>query len=726
MNDLTPAFLALGSGSVLLGAIGAHEHSRDAGMRKELVRHSLRFPVLDPVQVKAACSSLSGLSDRLELVFETWADARGIHHALWVPASSQGSVMATLAGVMPGLRMVEEPSPSGMATLSLKVFVPTPSVWVTENPEAAVRTLLSGLSDLARDEVVVIRWAARPVAPPVLRHREPLDRAARNVERAWRQKTAMTGGGGFQVAALILIRAGSRARARALGEHITSTLRARRSIGALRITSERGGRSIASLPKTGRSSGWLNASEIVGGVLGWPLGEDMIPGVDAAVTRQILPRAELAREGRPLFVADYRGASRQVALTREAALRHAAVLGASGGGKSTLLAAGILSHIAAGDGGLLIDPKGDLVTTVIERAEKSAERIVVLDPSADVVPGVDLFASGSDPDMRAEVLLSVFRSLFKDSWGPRIEMYLRLSCRTLAEVPGSSLLDLPQLLLNPQARHHAVGFLRDPLLIGQWEMFEQLSEGERLQHIQAPLSRILSLITRPPVQAVFGPDARLDVARLLENRGWLLVPLSSGVIGTASARIIGSALTFIAWSAISARAGIAPERRRPLFLFFDELQALTDQGMGLEDLLEQSRGYGASVTVATQAIGRVPEQIRHSLLSNVGTLISMRAGADESARIARELPGLSARDIQSLPPYEVVARVASGQGSGSIVVTGRTQPLGAPTGHGERIRARSAERYGRSREAVQALVQERYGTATDGTGGGVGRTRRQA
>ncbi len=724
MNDLTPAFVALGSGSVLLGAIGAHEYSRDAAMRKELVRCSLRFPVLDSVQAKAAISGLSGFSSRLELIFETWADARGIQHALWVPASSQDAIMATLAGVVPGLRTAEEPSHSGgTTTVSLKLFVPTPAVWVTENPEAAVRSLLSGLADLRDSEVVVARWAARPGRPPVLREPEPSDRAARDVERAWRQKTAMSGG--FQLAGLILIRAESIGRARSLGEHITSALRARRSVGALRITSERGGRSLASLPKTKRSSGWLNASEIVSGVLGWPLGEEAIAGVQTAVTRQILPRAELAREGRPLFVAQYRGAPRPIALSREAALRHAAVLGASGGGKSTLLAAGILSHIAAGDGGLLIDPKGDLVNTVIERADKGAERIVVLDPSAAVVPGVDLF-SGGDPHMRAEVLLSIFRSLFKDSWGPRIDMYLRLTLQTLAEVPGATLLDLPQLLLDAQARRRAVGYLRDPLLIGQWEMFDQLSEAERLQHIQAPLSRILSLITRPPVQAVFGPDARLDIARLLENRGWLLVPLSSGVIGSASARIIGSALTFMAWSAISARAAIAPERRRPLFLFFDELQALTDQGMGLEDLLEQSRGYGASVTIATQAIGRVPEQIRHSLLSNVGTLVSLRAGAEESARIARELPGLSARDIQSLPPYEAVARVASGQGSGSIVVTGRTQPLGTPTGQGERIRQRSAELYGRSREAVQAQVQERYGQPAEDAGDGVGRTRRQA
>ena len=338
---------------------------------------------------------------------------------------------------------------------------------------------------------------------------------------------------------------------------------------------------------------------------------------------------------------------------------------------------------------------------------------MVLDPTAAVVPGVDLFAGG-DPDLRAEVLVRVFRSLFKDVWGPRSDTYIRLGARTLAAgMPGATLLDLPRIFLDARARHRAVSYLRDPLLVGQWQAFEQLSEGERAQHLQAPLSRIMSLITRPAVQAVFG-----------------LVPLPSGTIGADSARIIGSALTFLVWSHIAARAAIAPHARKPLCLFFDETQALTDQGVGLEDQLEQARGFGASVTIATQALGRLPEQLRHSLLSNAGTLISFRAGATEATTIARELPGLEAQDIQSLPPFHVAARVATGSGSGSVVVTGHTQPLGEPTGQADRILARSAERYGRSREEIQAAIRERFGMSTpaaqDEAESDIGRSRRGA
>jgi hypothetical protein len=495
----------------MLAGIWLHESKQMEAMRDSRVRLGARFPLSDPVAARAALHSLSGLPDRVELILELVAAGRGIRHGLWVPASSRASVTASLSSVLPGLRLSEAPAPAGRVTLAMRVFIPTPTVLVSENAEASSRTLLAGLADLG-EAVVVVRWALRPGAPGPLWFDEPLSRAQREVERAWRQKTTMTGG--FQVAGLVLVRAASVARARGICEHIASCLRSRRgNVGGLRLTSERGSRSFGALPKTIRSSGWLNVSEVLG-VAGWPLGEELIPGVETALTRQIAAHESLARTGRPLFIAERQGQPRPVALSTQATLRHVAALGASGGGKSTMLAAGILSHIAAGHGGVLLDPKGDLVSTVIEHAGEGAERIVVLDPSAEVVPGVDLFASG-DPDLRAEVLVTIFRSLFKDAWGPRTDAYIFLGVRTLAEVPGATLLDLPQLFLDSIARRRAVGYLRDPLLVGQWQIFEGLSEQERMQHLQAPLSRVMSLITRPPVQAVFGPAPRLDIGRLL-------------------------------------------------------------------------------------------------------------------------------------------------------------------------------------------------------------------
>jgi hypothetical protein len=294
------------------------------------------------------------------------------------------------------------------------------------------------------------------------------------------------------------------------------------------------------------------------------------------------------------------------------------------------------------------------------------------------------------------MLLTVLRAIY-DGWGPRIEGLLRLGLRTLAEMPGASLSDWPTLFMDASVRHRIVSRLSDRLLLAQWQMYEALSEADKVQHMAPALARVMSLIGRPVVRDTLSPaDARLDISRVLERRGWVLASVPDGVVGSPAARLVSSCLTYVAWSAVAARAAVPESQRHPLSLVFDEAQAIADLGIGLEDLLERSRAFGTSVTIATQASGRLPEQMRHALLSNVGTLVTFKTGAAEAAHIARELPGLDARDLLCLGEYEVAARVALGRGAASTVVTGHTEPLPVAIGQAQHVRDRSAERYGQT------------------------------
>src|SRR5947207_1837401 len=59
---------------------------------------------------------------------------------------------------------------------------------------------------------------------------------------------------------------------------------------------------------------------------------------------------------------------------------HLHVLGATGSGKSTLLTNLALSDIEAGRGVVVIDPKGDLVSDILDRFPASATAPVLIDP----------------------------------------------------------------------------------------------------------------------------------------------------------------------------------------------------------------------------------------------------------------------------------------------------------------------------------------------------------
>ena len=316
-GDLVPAMIAAGGGSAMLAGIWAHEHRREEAMRASRVRLGLRFPLsADPTSAKVALSGIAGISHSAECVFEVAMTSEGVRHAVLVPAAVRESVASVLRASLPGLRLTEVSAPEeGRASFALKIFAPTPVALVTDNPDATLPVLAA--LRLAPGEEVIVRWSGRPDSPGALRSREPLDRAAQEAERVWRQKTVIPG---FRVAALAIVKAERPSRARALGAHVASLIRSRRgAVGALRLTSERGGRSLGSLPKTTRTSGWMNAAELLPCLM-WPLGDRLIPGVEVGAARELPVPRQVPREGRRLFIGrDGSGAERPVALSAEAA-----------------------------------------------------------------------------------------------------------------------------------------------------------------------------------------------------------------------------------------------------------------------------------------------------------------------------------------------------------------------------------------------------------------------
>jgi hypothetical protein len=621
-----------------------------------------------------------------------------IEHFLWVPSVARSSVESILTGVIPSLRVTEaSPTPAESATLALRLFVPTPSVLSTDNAEAAARSLLSGMAILRGDESVAVKLALRPGSARARREPDAPTPREREIARAWQRKTTVPG---FGVSGLVLIRAATMSRARELAAHIENVLRARRGIaGGFRITYGRSHRSLASMPKTTRTSGWLSGAELLP-LLGWPLGPDMTPSV-AVGSRELLVAGGIPRAGRRLFTGRDVHGERPVALDATAARHHMAVCGPSGVGKSVLLARCILDDIEGGYGGVVIDPKADLIDTILDRVPvEHAERIVVLDPGDDrPLPGVALLAGG-DPDSRADVLTGTLKSIFAGAWGVRSDFYGRLAIRTLSEVPGASLADMGRLFFEEPFRRAAIARLRDPFLISSWQSYESLSSAAQAEHVQAPMARVMTLLSRPRVRAVLAsPEPKLDIARIFRERKWLLVSLAPGVISEAGATLVGAALMYSIWSAVEARVALSPERRHPIFLYVDELATVTNGlPFGFELLAERARGLGAGLTVALQTLGRIPEPTRSAVLGNVATFIAFRAGAMEASAVARQLPGLTEADVAALGRFEVAARVGTGSGGAVSVVTGRTEPLPPVTGQAEAIRERSAAQYGTTLE----------------------------
>jgi hypothetical protein len=721
-GELVPAIAAASVGSAMLGSIALHQRSAEKTMLASRVRCSTRFPLaLDPAAAGVALNAVVGVSEQMELVWEVEITSEGVTHTLLVPEPVRASVVAGLGAAIPALRVSDAPEPrGGTSRIALRVFVPTPCVLATEHPEATLRNL-AGLV-LLRGERVVVRIATRPDQARPLPMREPLDAATKEVERSWRQKTRASAAG-FRVAGLALVQAPSAGRAGVLAGHLASIFRGRRgAVSGLRLTSERSGRSMDSLPRVKRSSGWVSAAELLP-LLMWPMGEAAIPGVEVGARELLVPRG-IPREGRVLFMGRDVSGERPVALSAEAARHHTIVAGTTGTGKSTQIALSALADIGHGYAGVVIDPKGpDLINAILERVRPvDAERMVVVDPgdSSRPVPSIDVLGGG-DPDLRADVLVGTLRSIFSE-WGIRSEIWGRLAIRTLSQVPGATLADMGRLFAEEPYRRAAVARLSDPFLVSSWQSYEALSPAAKAEVVQAPMARVMALLSRPRVRAVLANPSppKLDIPQLFAERKWLLVSLAPGVLGEPAAALIGSAVMYAVWSAIEARVALPPEKRSPIFLYVDGLATLTNgTPFGFELLAERARGLGAGLTVAIQTMGRIPEPTRSALNGNAATFITFRAVAKEAPALAAQVPPLSEADIIGLGRFEVAARIGTGTGSTVAVVTGRTQPLPPPKiGQAGAIRDRSARLYG-------AAPQPNENHQEPDDHGALGRTRRR-
>lgn len=168
--------------------------------------------------------------------------------------------------------------------------------------------------------------------------------------------------------------------------------------------------------------------------------------------------------------------------------QHLYLLGQTGSGKSTLLHNSILQDIEAGRGVGLIDPHGDMAQEILEHIPPwRTDDVVYFDPSAPDPLSVNLFkASGNNWHVVTAGIVSAFKKIWGDSWGPRLEYILYAAVAALLQCENTSLLGVSRMLSDDRYRAWVVRQVKDPMVRSFWvNEFEQYSRVFRLEAISA-------------------------------------------------------------------------------------------------------------------------------------------------------------------------------------------------------------------------------------------------
>lgn len=339
-------------------------------------------------------------------------------------------------------------------------------------------------------------------------------------------------------------------------------------------------------------------------------------------------------------------------------LSHIYIIGKTGTGKSTLLKSMILQDIEAGRGVCLIDPHGDLVESVFANMpEHRKDELTYLNvPEVHQVYGYNplRYVREDKRSLAASGVLEVFKKLWGDSWGARMEHILRNCILTLLEVRGSDLSDILKLLTNKTFRNRIVRGLENKQVKYFWEKeYAKYSEPFRLNAIAPIQNKVGAFLTDPNVRKILiAPEKDLSFRQIMDEAHILLVNLAKGQIGEDAAGLLGGLLvTTIALAAFS-RQDTPESQRTDFHLYMDEFQNFTT--LSVAEMASELRKFHLSLVLAHQFLNQIEPEIRDAILGNSGTLISFRLSATDAGVIAREFaPRFCELDLITLPNYHI-------------------------------------------------------------------------
>jgi hypothetical protein len=690
-----------------------HPVTKEVAMT-DLVFHTAHLPrPLEVASVRRIVESLARSTAPRPAVFELRADDAGVHHLVgaapeWIHqltqlvSSSVVDARTTKAGARGTLSTVRRVELSG--GLPIK----------TDDVEASAHAVYSALSARKRGEVVALQVALGAahspqlvpdkVASPAqqsLWHALTTGPAPASAEVRRRMKTRAA-----QATIRTTIRIGVTAATPARRQHLTLTLFAAlqglEAPGAtLRLIAEQAGTfNAATLSR--RPSGQLSVDEVIA-FLGWPIGDDDLPGLPSAHPRRIAPPETLSSSDGVFATSNSPGLDRQVGITATTRLQHTVVTGPTGSGKSMVLARLALADIAAGRPLVLVDPKRQLVDYIVDHAPAAAAgRIVILDAADDRPVGFNpLDTKGRPADVVVDGILSSLKAVFHDGWGPRTEDLLHAGLLTLARAGDArdepyTLIDLPRLLTDAAFRRSVIGAVaNDQTLSSFWAGFEEMSVGQRAAVIGPPMNKLRKFVLRRNVAAVLGqsrPAFRLrDVFR--NGTHAVLVPLNDALLGPGAAQLLGSLIVAEVWMATLERAAEKEPTKRPGMVFVDEVQQFLNLPTSIADALATSRSYGVGWHLAHQFRDQLSPAMRAAFDANARSKVVFALGPDDARDMARMAPRLVLEDFQSLAPYEIYATLVD-RGAPSGWFSAKTLPPEKETGHGDLIRRASRDRYG--------------------------------
>jgi CxxC-x17-CxxC domain-containing protein len=393
--------------------------------------------------------------------------------------------------------------------------------------------------------------------------------------------------------------------------------------------------------------------------------------------------------------------------------RHVYVIGKTGMGKTNMVQNMAIQDIQNGEGVAIVDPHGEFAEECLKAVpENRINDVIYFNPADTEFPiAMNVMEQVNDEyrPLIASGLVGVFKKIWADSWGPRLEYLLRNAILALLEYPGATLLGVTRILVDKKYRDKVLETVTDPVIKAFWEEeFSKYNQNFAVEAIAPIQNKVGQFLSSSLIRNIVGQEkSAFSMRDIMDNQKILIMNFSKGRIGEDNSALLGAMMiTKIQLSAME-RVDIPEGERKDFYLYVDEFQNFATESFA--NILSEARKYRLNLVLAHQYIAQLGEVVRDAVMGNVGTMITFRVGAADADFLEKEFePIFYANDLVNLAKYNIYLK---------LMIDGvATNPFSAvtlpPIDLGEkkvdvgRIIAASRQRYSASKESVEKNINQ--------------------
>jgi hypothetical protein len=291
--------------------------------------------------------------------------------------------------------------------------------------------------------------------------------------------------------------------------------------------------------------------------------------------------------------------------------------------------------------------------------------------------------------------------------GPRYEHWFRNAALTIMSDPnGSSFIDVPQVFNDQAFTDEKLKYVTDRTVLDFWNKeMAQTSEANKSEVLGWFVSKFGAFLSNEMMRNIIGQTkSGFNLREIMDNKKILIVNLSKGKTGELNSQLLGMIFIMKFQVAAMGRDDIPEDERVDFALYVDEFQNFATDSFAT--ILSEARKYRLNLILANQFMTQLTDNIRESILGNIGTIISGRLGITDAEILQKKfMPTFDAEDLTKLPNFQTITSVMIHNVPSAAFSMNLIPPMVKPNPLlQDAIKKLSAAKYGRPRAQVEKEI----------------------